>query len=95
MSGKREKISIRITPHQSLVLAEMSQALNTTYSMLVRCIIGDWLTKNEEYLYKLIDKKIIENKQREYAQNKEIGKETETGEEGDRYEEIETEGLPE
>lgn len=61
MSGKREKISIRITPNQSLVLQEMSQALNTTYSMLVRTIIGDWITKNEEYIYKIIDKKIDNN----------------------------------
>lgn len=92
MSGKREKISIRITPHQSLVLQEMSQALSTTYSMLIRTIIGDWLTKNEDYIYRIIDKKKIEN-----AKHQQTGEEEEiTGsEEGNRYEEIETESLSE
>lgn len=91
MSGKREKISIRITPNQSQVLAEMSQALNTTYSMLVRTILGDWITKNEDYIYRIIDKKRCEN-----AMDKENReKEGNQGKEGDRYEEIETEGLPE
>ena len=90
MSGKREKISIRITPHQSLVLAEMSQALNTTYSMLVRCIIGDWLQTNEDYIYKIIDKK-----NREYAHSEQIGKEEKEdyAKEGDRYEEDEAESI--
>ena len=89
MSGKREKISIRITPHQSLVLQEMSQALNTTYSMLIRTIIGDWLTKNEDYIYHIIDKKRGEN----YAYYQKIREEEETGEEGDRYEETPANSL--
>lgn len=56
--GKRsDKISIRITPNQSLVLAEMSQALGTTYSMLIRTILGDWITKNEDYIDRIIEKK--------------------------------------
>lgn len=54
------KISVRITPNQSLVLGELSQALNTSYSLLVRTIIGSWLAQNEEYLYHLIDKKNLE-----------------------------------
>ena len=45
--GKRsDKISIRITPAQSLVLAEMSEALGTTNSKRIRTILGDWITKN-------------------------------------------------
>ena len=56
--GKRsDKISIRITPAQSLVLAEMSEALGTTYSMLIRTILGDWITKNEDYIDRKIEKK--------------------------------------
>lgn len=82
MSGKREKISIRITPHQSLVLQEMCQAFGTSYSMLIRTIIGDWLTHNEEYIYHLIDNKKGENNYAYYQQDFE---EEETGEEGDRY----------
>lgn len=50
-------MSVRITPNQSLVLNEMCEALGTSYSMLIRTIIGDWLTTNEEYLYRIIDKK--------------------------------------
>jgi hypothetical protein len=61
MGSKSDKISIRITPNQSLVLAEMSQALGVSYSMLIRTILGDWIAKNEEYLEKIIDKKSLEN----------------------------------
>lgn len=76
--GKREKISIRITPNQSLVLAEMSEALGVSYSMMIRTILGDWITKNEEYIYRIIDKNKIE-----HADNTETGEETETGKERD------------
>ena len=65
--SKREKISIRITPNQSLVLAEMSEALNCTYSMMIRTILGDWIAKNEEYIDRVIDRK------------RNNGKNTETG----------------
>lgn len=72
MGSKSDKISIRITPNQSLVLAEMSQALNVSYSMLIRTILGDWIAKNEEYLEKIIDKKSLEN-----ATDKQAGKKEE------------------
>lgn len=54
------KISVRITPNQSLVLEEMCKALDTSYSLLIRTIIGSWLTQNEDYIYHLIDKKKLE-----------------------------------
>lgn len=66
MGKKSDKISIRITPSQSLVLAEMSAALGCTYSMMIRTILGDWIAKNEDYIYRIIDKKKIED-----ADNKE------------------------
>ena len=85
------KISIRITPYQEQVLQEMSQTLGTSYSMLIRTILGDWLTKNEEYIYRIIDKKKIEN-----ADYQQTGEEEETfAEEGDRYEETETDRISE
>ena len=60
--GKRsDKISIRITPNQALVLSEMSQALDTTYSMLIRTILGDWIAKNEDYIERIIERKKIDN----------------------------------
>ena len=57
MSGKKDRISIRITPNQSLVLQEMSTVLDTSVSMLIRTILGDWITKNEDYIYRIIDRK--------------------------------------
>lgn len=57
MGNKGTKISIRITPNQSLVLAEMAQALDTTYSMLIRTILGDWIAKNEDYIERIIERK--------------------------------------
>ena len=73
MGNKKERVSVRITPNQSLVLNEMCEALNTSYSMLIRTIIGDWLTTNEEYLYRLIDRKKLEKnpdyKVQEYNNN--------------------------
>ena len=60
MGNKKERVSVRITPNQSLVLNEMCEALNTSYSMLIRTIIGSWITENEERIYKLIDRKRLE-----------------------------------
>lgn len=56
--GKRsEKITVRLTPYQAQVLTEMCGALDTTNSMLIRTIVGDWLSHNEEYVYRIIDRK--------------------------------------
>ena len=57
----KPRISIRLTPNQELVLKEMSEALDTSISMMIRTIVGDWITKNEEYIYRIIDKKKVEN----------------------------------
>lgn len=73
MGNKGTKISIRITPNQSLVLAEMSQALDTTYSMLIRTILGDWIAKNEDYIERIIERKTMKN-----ADNQQTGKEKQT-----------------
>ena len=56
-NNRKDRVSIRITPNQGLVLKEMSEVLDTSISMLIRTIIGDWLTKNEEFIYRIIDKK--------------------------------------
>ena len=53
----KPRYSVRVTPNQSLVLQEIAEALDTTISLLIRTIIGDWLTKNEEYIENIIDKK--------------------------------------
>jgi len=54
---RKSRITVRLTPNQELVLKEMGEALDTSISMMVRAIIGDWISKNEEYIYKIIDKK--------------------------------------
>ena len=57
MGNRTNKISIRITPWQAQVLSEMSEVLDTSYRMLIRTIIGNWLATNEDYIYNLIDRK--------------------------------------
>lgn len=71
MGNKSEKISIRLTPFQAQVLSEMSTALDTTYSMLIRTIVGDWLQKNEEYVERIIDKKKTDNADNQQTRQKE------------------------
>lgn len=60
MGGKKERISIRITPNQELVLKELSGSLDVSISMLIRTIIGSWITTNEDAIYRLIDRKKME-----------------------------------
>ena len=55
MKGK--KVSIRLTDNQLLVLDELREKLGCTYSLLVRSIVMDFLTKNEEALERIISYK--------------------------------------
>ncbi len=57
MSNKKPRLTIRLTPNQSLVIDELTLALNTNASTLIRTIIGDWLIKNEDYIYGLIERR--------------------------------------
>jgi hypothetical protein len=45
-------------------LTELKNSLNTTYSLLTRSIIGNFLTQYEDNI-----ERIIENKENEYANN--------------------------
>lgn len=54
--GKKPRLTIRLTPNQSLVIDELTAALDTNASTLIRTIVGDWLSKNEEYIYRIIEK---------------------------------------
>jgi hypothetical protein len=56
----KPRISIRISTWQENVLQEMSEALDTSMSMLVRTIVGDWLKQHEEQIYRIIDRKKLE-----------------------------------
>ncbi len=57
MSNKKPRFTIRLTPNQQLVIEELTSALHTNASTLIRTIIGDWLTKNEDYIYGLIERR--------------------------------------
>lgn len=75
---RKERITVRLTENQMQVLSELTQALDTSYSMLVRSIVSDFLTKNEEQLERIIVKNLYGN-----ADNKQITEEEEIyGEEG-------------
>ena len=71
MGNKNCKISIRLTAWQEQVLHEMCEALGVSYSLLVRTIIGSWLTTNEDHIYRIIDKNRIDN-----AKNQQTGEKT-------------------
>lgn len=49
-----DKITIRLSPNQRLVLDELKQKFGCNYSLLIRTIISDFLTRNEEYLDRMI-----------------------------------------
>lgn len=55
--SKKPRLTIRLTPNQALVIEELTLALKTNSSTLIRTIIMDWLTKNEDYIYGLIDRR--------------------------------------
>lgn len=70
---RKERITVRLTENQMQVLSELCQALDTSYSMLVRSMVCDFLTKNEEVLERIIVKKLYSN-----ADDSEIAEEAET-----------------
>lgn len=63
MVSKKEKLTIRLTPHQMQCLRELSDNLDVSYSLLVRAIIQDFLFRNEDTLDNIIIKKSLKNKE--------------------------------
>lgn len=58
MKGNRkERITVRLTSYQMQCLRELTESLDTSYSLLVRSIIGDFLSKNEDALERIITNK--------------------------------------
>ena len=49
-----DKITIRLSPNQRLVLDELKAKLGCNYSLLIRTIISDFLTRNEDRLDRLV-----------------------------------------
>lgn len=63
-NAKKQRITVRLTPNQMLCLKELKESLGTSYSLLTRSIIQDFITRNEEHL-----ERIIVEKQNEDADN--------------------------
>ena len=70
MGSKNCKISVRLTPWQEQVLHEMSTTFNVSYSLLIRTIVGSWLTDHENDIYRFIDNKLIDKKKIDNATDK-------------------------
>ena len=50
-----KKLSVRLTDNQMVVLSDLSSALHVSISVLLRAIVLDFLTRNEERLDRIID----------------------------------------
>ena len=57
MRNDKPRVTVRLTPYQLQVLEELRTVLGCNISLIMRAIVGDWLTKNEEFIYKIIDGK--------------------------------------
>lgn len=51
---QKERVTVRLTPNQQLVLKELSQACHCSQSMIIRTIIGSFLKEHEEVLERII-----------------------------------------
>lgn len=52
-----KKLSVRLSESQMLVLGELSTSLDTSISVLLRSIVLDFLQRNEDRLYHIIDER--------------------------------------
>ena len=78
MGSKNCKVTVRLTAYQEQVLKELSLAFDASFSMLIRTIVGDWLTNHEEYIERIIEKRLLNANNTENREEKDI-----FGEEGD------------
>lgn len=51
------RLTVRLNPNQMQVLYELTDALGVSYSQLIRAIILDFLSKNEDLLEGVIERK--------------------------------------
>ena len=59
--NRKERVTVRLNCYQMQCLKELSTSLNTSYSLLIRSIIGDCLNRNEETLERIITNKQLED----------------------------------
>lgn len=72
---RKQRITVRLTENQMQVLSELTQALDTSYSMLVRSIVCDFLTKHEEQLERIIVNKLHGDANNQQTQEEDFGEE--------------------
>ena len=62
-----EKVTIRLTPYQVQVLEELRDKLGCSFSLIIRTIVGSWLTTNEAIIESVLtrednnDQKLFED----------------------------------
>lgn len=66
-NAKKQRITVRLTPNQMLCLKELKESLGTSYSLLTRSIIQDFITRNEEHLEKIIVEKHNEDANNQFT----------------------------
>ena len=65
---RKERITVRLNPWQMQCLKELTASLNTSYSLLVRSIIGDFLQKNEDALERITSNNKYPNANYKYTE---------------------------
>ena len=66
--NRKERVTVRLNCYQMQCLKELTESLNTSYSLLIRSIIGDFLIKNEETLERIITNKQTEDAYTQFKQ---------------------------
>lgn len=56
------RMSLRVNAQQYQVLTELKEGLNTTYATLLRAIITDFITHNEDALERIVEKHQVDKK---------------------------------
>lgn len=50
-----DRLSIRFSPNQLQVLTELKDKYKCSYSLLIRAIVGSWITSNEGALEQVLN----------------------------------------
>ena len=64
-----QKVTIRLSPDQVQVLTELRETLGCSFSLMIRTIVGDFLTRNEDRIEEIICNKNNGEKLFDDAQN--------------------------
>jgi hypothetical protein len=50
------RVTVRLSPNQMQVLSELNELFGTTYSQLLRMMVLDFITRNDETITNLLNK---------------------------------------